>query len=1294
MRDSSHEFQSTGDFPSQYELAIEKFEQQWFAGLSPRIEDFLPSDSSREAVLAELLIAEIEFRLKAQEDASLMEYLRRFPELTANRELQIRIACEEYRFKNRRNSLLTATDFASHFPLLEPELGNALRRDPRFVANEALRAQTDRGSVRAELGARISELEWLAKGGMGEVWLAKDATLKRQVAMKVIQSKHRRNAEALQRFMAEAEITSRLEHPGVAPIYGLGEHADGRPCYAMRFIRGESMGEAARRFFRRDNAPSTSAIESAHGSGGAGGDESTIRNRLDLHQGSRNLIFRGLLHRLVAVSHTVAYAHDRGVLHRDLKPENIRLGEHGETILLDWGLAKDLDQDFEIGEAIKDPHSGQFLDKNSDDVEKTKIGSLYGTPQFMSPEQAKSNGAPLTFSVDIYGLGTTLYYLLTGRAPFPRETPSKVIDRVIAGDFRPPRSICRDAPPALEAICLKAMKSEPAARYASAQEFANDLERYLADQPVSVHQDNSITHIRRWVMRHRTYAAIAATACIAMAGLLLTWVVIAQKHSRDLAVKNLQLGIAKQLVDEALSVQTELSLELAKKNSALEAANVAANRAAKEAREQRDAANLRSEQVIGLTNSLVEMVGAAGPDGFRSELKSGGSPKSPSQISAPEYLDHVVEQVDAKFDPDDPTRGEVLAAVGQTKRSMGLFEAAAPVLEEALRIRRLSAGADDQKAASIEFDLAWSVLEIQGRAHEAEKHFRNVIAVRQVQSPRDEIGLGLAQAGMLWSLYVQGKSEGELLFALGNELGAAGLVKSISIARVFVNLRQADTARARRDWAEGDRLFKQASEEIDQLVPPDHPFLAARDFTLAGYLRDRGDMRAAQEYVQRGLKIYRERVGIHTYMADPLYHIAKYREHVGDYEEAEALHREAYWLASLNPNTMRSFRDLTTQGLGDFLLKVGKHDELQELIEIELNGPNAAKGLDADELLARRIWSWMETGDFEQVITHLSGNSRENPRLPNSTSILCRALFEAGRFEEARQIGQIDLHLTEHDYLPRSSPSFAVQMQRLSRGDARSLAEVEAGVPASPVARDHSATVQALRWLAGKQMENQDFSGAAKSLQEAWQIAAKRMSTFDRAYIDLMFDEAILKLASGDRPAAIHESRRAMEAVSARYPKGAIMCADFLHQAGLIAHYAGDATLARQRLDEAIAIRTKRWNGGNIRVWNPVLDRIEATPDLEQRRDYIRDQIRQMFIQGVPGWRIAVLLRELGAVQRRLGAHSDAERSLKDAWQVFLPMLGESHVLSNATATELAIVCQSLNRQDEARSWRDRAAAP
>jgi formylglycine-generating enzyme required for sulfatase activity len=319
-------------------------------------------------------------------------------------------------------------------------------------------------------GPRFRIVRPYAKGGLGEVFVARDEELQREVALKEIQQRHAQNPESRARFLLEAEVTGGLEHPGIVPVYGLGTYADGRPFYAMRFIRGDSLKEAIERFHREQET---------------------------LPAGERTLRLRQLLGRFVDVCNAVAYAHSRGVLHRDLKPGNIMLGNYGETLVVDWGLAKIVDK------ADTRSAEGPLRPTLSGDSTKTQIGVAIGTPAYMSPEQAAGRLDQLGPASDVYSLGATLYTLLTGRAPFAEGSLGAMLDKVQKGNFPPPRQVQRQVPPPLEAICLRAMALAPQDRYATPRELAEEIEHWLADEPVRAHREPWTARAGRWVRRHQ-----------------------------------------------------------------------------------------------------------------------------------------------------------------------------------------------------------------------------------------------------------------------------------------------------------------------------------------------------------------------------------------------------------------------------------------------------------------------------------------------------------------------------------------------------------------------------------------------------------------------------------------------------------------------------------------------------------------------------------------------------------------------------------------------------------------------
>jgi WD40 repeat protein/serine/threonine protein kinase len=334
-------------------------------------------------------------------------------------------------------------------------------------------------------GTRFRILRQHARGGLGQVYVALDEELHREVALKEIQPHHADEPVSRSRFVQEAEITGGLEHPGIVPVYGLGFYGNGRPFYAMRLVKGDNL---------------KSAVKAFHGS-----DKERRGNA-----GERSLALRRLLGRFLDVCNAVAYAHSRGVLHRDLKPGNVLLGPFGETLVVDWGLAKVVGR----AEASSQGSERTLHPASSSAVEGTLPHSALGTPGYMSPEQADGQLDRLGPCSDVYSLGATLYYLLTGHSPFPDNEVAEVLERTRRGAFPPPRAVRPDAPRALEAICMKAMALKPEDRHQSPRELADDIEHWLADEPVSACPDRWGDRLARWTRRHRTWVQSGVAALL------------------------------------------------------------------------------------------------------------------------------------------------------------------------------------------------------------------------------------------------------------------------------------------------------------------------------------------------------------------------------------------------------------------------------------------------------------------------------------------------------------------------------------------------------------------------------------------------------------------------------------------------------------------------------------------------------------------------------------------------------------------------------------------------------------
>jgi serine/threonine protein kinase len=406
-----------------------------------------------------------------------------------------------------------------------PPLPPTLHLDDLFEGADAPNDGTGSGN-------RFQKLDLLAQGGLGRVSIAIDAQLKRKVALKEIRG-DRRGEVVRRRFLAEAEITGQLEHPGIVPIYALERDAQGEPYYAMRLIQGTTLGDAIR----------------------------------DHHAAPTPLRFRELLQRFVSVCQTIAYAHSKNVIHRDLKPANVMLGAYGETLVVDWGLAKRLDSDSGVGfnlamredsgkpgaEAAADATWVASPTGSTDPQGLTQPGDLLGTPAYMSPEQTLGRPEILGPASDVYSLGAMLYEILAGQPPFLGD-PMDVLVNVQDGLVNPP-SVWRPVDQGLAAICLKAMAREPAARYATALELAREVERYLADEPPAAYREPLPRRCQRWLRRHRGVAlGAAATLLVAMVSAAAGLVLVGGKN-RELQRANARLTSEEEKTRAALAAE-------------------------------------------------------------------------------------------------------------------------------------------------------------------------------------------------------------------------------------------------------------------------------------------------------------------------------------------------------------------------------------------------------------------------------------------------------------------------------------------------------------------------------------------------------------------------------------------------------------------------------------------------------------------------------------------------------------------------------------------------------------------
>jgi WD40 repeat protein/Tfp pilus assembly protein PilF len=674
-----------------------------------------------------------------------------------------------------------------------------------------------RPSLPAPLVPGYEDLEEIGRGGMGVVYKARQIRLDRIVALKMILGAETASPKAHDRFQREAEAYARLQHPNIVQVFEVGAH-DGRPFFSLEFVEGGNLAQ------KLAGTP-LSAAEAAR-----------------------------LVHTLARAVH---HAHERGVLHRDLTPSNVLLSAAGVPKITDFGLAKRLD-----------------VEGNS-----TRTGALQGTPNYMAPEQAEGGRRRLGPGTDVWALGAILYECLTGRPPFGGATVFETLDQVRGHEPVPPRALQPKVPCDLETVCLKCLHKDPARRYGSASELADDLGRVLEDRPVHARRATAWERAWRWCRRNPW---LATTSGLTAAALLLATAVAT-----------------------GFGLYANTQAELARKNE--EKAKDAALNAEKEAENAR-----RMFDFLVKTFKSPDALGIEGL-GFRRAEDPGQS------LTAGKILERGIEQARAEFQDQPLLQARLLDTVGQVYRTWGDYPRAKKLLDEALELRRSAPDTTPLELAASLHHVGRCYHDL-GHYDKAEQHYKDALKIQLGLLDQDDPEVTATRFNLGWLLAEKKDSLGEALLraVIETRLRRGGQPRDVAVARLALAALVNDQGRSE----EANHLMALALPGLDELAGAVEHAVKAVIFRRLG-LRDQAVAESDQ-----AVKVLRKHLGNrHPYVGFLLYQSTFALGASNRFEEAAERRRECLEIARETVGFGHPLALLPLQDQADYLAKNGKFAE-------------------------------------------------------------------------------------------------------------------------------------------------------------------------------------------------------------------------------------------------------------------------------------------------------------------------------------------------------------------------------
>jgi serine/threonine protein kinase/tetratricopeptide (TPR) repeat protein len=947
-------------------------------------------------------------------------------------------------------------DSASSGPVDSPSpaLLEALRRVRLRSPGEAAPATPVQAMALGRFGD-YDLLEEIGRGGMGVVYRAKQISLDRTVAVKMISAGELASPSAIQRFRTEAEAAANLDHPNIVPIHEVGEHA-GRHFFSMKLVEGGSLaerlaGEKERKGEREQDA-ATSGFSSApfppfspagkfarSGAGfqpAAGASSPRSDHGQDARQDRLEACptakaappsLRASAELLATVARAVHHAHQRGIIHRDLKPSNILLDRDGQPHLTDFGLAKLLRKE-----------SGMTLSRD-----------VMGTPNYMAPEQASGHAREVTTAADVFSLGAILYELLAGRRPFQGETAVETLNQVINAEPPPPRLLNPQVPRDLETICLKCLEKEPARRYDSAQDIAEELERFHQDEPILARPAGTAEKIWRWSRRNPKVAGLAGSV------VLLLVVVAVVSTTAAIRIAGARAGERNQwLIAERNATAEALQRKRAETNASLARLESA-----------------KSRQVAQLLKEALKGVGPGVAQGQNTTLLRG-------------ILDSTVRRLDRDLKEQPEVDAEIRNTLGEVYMELGEFGKAEAMFRLALSKIREAFNGEHLSAASAMNNIG-EALARQGRLEEAETLQRQTLELRRKDPYADPIRLATAIENLAAIVQRRGRLEEagtfyEELMALIEKHGwqerleTADTLNNLASLRrkqgrleeaeklhhealailrkhhagphpkVAASLNNLASLLARRDkLAEAEAMHREALDIRRKVLPAEHGDLATSLNNLGFVLTSRGRLDEARAMIEEALAMRRKTLGSeHVSVASSLDDLGRVFERQGNLPGAEANYREALALRRKVLGNLNSSVAESLYRLAEVLFAQNRTAEAEPAYRESLAIWEKDQGVDDHHVtavrmkLARALEAQDKLTEAEALLRQAHDSFRrvlppDHPDLGGVQSRLAGLLGAQKKFVEAEPFGRAALALGIQT-LGRDDPNVAIVRKTLA----------------------------------------------------------------------------------------------------------------------------------------------------------------------------------------------------------------------------------------------------------------------